>query len=142
MWRVKPLINVRENLIPFQRSELLTEELRVAGIDGFGARHDVGKTPQQEHRTRHRPGKDGETGPLQDLSEIVGGADLTEHPTVREVIVVVGNIGAQIANHAVGIDVDHHAEQEECRAENKLRRPEPANGISILWREEKEIFFS
>ena len=132
------LINVRKNLVPFQRRELLAEELGVAFVDGLGARDDVGHAPEEEHRAGHRPGEQGEAGPFQNLAEVVGGADFMEHPAVGDIVVVVGDIAAKIADHAVGVQVHDHPEQEQRSAEDELRRPEPGNRVVVGRREEEE----
>lgn len=90
-------------------------------IDSIGTGHEVGKGPNRKHSTCGRPRQDGESGPLDDLPEIVGRRDVTEYALLRQVMFRIAGF-PQVADHVVRMDVDGHSGKKDEGSDDKLRR--------------------
>ena len=107
----------------------VAELFNIPAVGGLCAWREIGECPYGEHHSRQRPCKQGESGPLQQFAEVIGGCDISEQSAFRNVMVGISRF-PQASDYMVGVKVDDHPGGEYQSAEYEYWRCEPVGGIS------------
>ena len=84
------------------------------------ARHEVTAAEPEEQQSGERPGKDSETEPLGDLTQVVGAGHILVHTFLGQIMVGIPGF-AQVTDDMIRMHVNDPSGEEDQRTDDETR---------------------